>query len=87
MSNSLKIAGGILLGTAIGAGIGLLMAPTSGRKSRNFIAKKSKKYSAQALDMASDYINDMRKSYNKKVDSFAQNGKSSIEHLKDAISI
>ncbi|MBA4145649.1 MAG: hypothetical protein C0523_07800, partial [Cytophaga sp.] len=49
MNSTLKVVGGVLLGAAIGAGIGLLVAPSSGKRNRDFITKKSKKYSRQAL--------------------------------------
>ena len=87
MNTSLKVVGGVLLGAAIGAGIGLLVAPSSGRKSREFLTKKSKKYSREALDAATEYIDGLKKGYNKKLESYAKNGKSSIEDLKEAIKL
>lgn len=85
MNSTLKVVGGVLLGAAIGAGIGLLVSPSNGRKNREFITRKSKKYSRQALEAAAEYMDDLKKNYNKKVDAYAQNGKSSIETLKEAI--
>ncbi len=87
MNNTLKVVGGVLLGAAIGAGIGLLVAPSSGKRNRDLITKKSKKYSKQALEAASEYIDDLKKDYNKKVEAYTKNGKSSLETLKEAIKI
>jgi len=87
MNTTLKVVGGVLLGAAIGAGIGLLVAPSSGKRNRDLITKKSKKYSRKALEAAAEYIDDLKRNYNKKVDSYAQNGKSSLESLKEAIKI
>ncbi|PZR40768.1 MAG: hypothetical protein DI538_03225 [Azospira oryzae] len=87
MNSTLKVVGGVLLGAAIGAGIGLLVAPSSGKRNRDFITKKSKKYSRQALDAAAEYIDDLKKDYNKKVEAYAKNGKSSLETIKEAIKI
>ena len=85
MNNTLKVIGGVLLGAAIGAGIGLLVAPTNGKKSRDMVTKKSKKYSKQAMELAAEYMNGMKKNYNKKVDSYAQNGKSTLDSLKETV--
>ena len=48
MNTTLKVVGGVLLGAAIGAGIGLMVAPTRGDKLQGMLKKKSKKYSKQA---------------------------------------
>jgi gas vesicle protein len=87
MNNTLKIVGGVLLGAAIGAAIGLLVAPSSGKKTQDLLKKKSKKYSRQALEAAGEYIDGLKKNYNKKVDSYAENGKHSIDSLKDSIKL
>ena len=87
MNNTLKVIGGVLLGAAIGAGIGLLVAPANGKKSRDMFTKKSKKYSKQAMELAAEYIDGMKKNYNKKLDSYAQNGKSTLESLKESAKI
>ncbi len=61
MNTTLKVVGGVLLGAAIGAGIGLMVAPAKGEKVKSLLKKKSKKYSKQALDAASAYIDGLKK--------------------------
>jgi len=87
MNTTLKVVGGVLLGAAVGAGIGLMVAPTRGAKLQGLLKKKSKKYSREALEAASAYIDGLKKSYNKKVDTYAENGKYSIDSLKDSIKL
>jgi gas vesicle protein len=87
MNTTLKVVGGVLLGAAIGAGIGLMVAPTRGDKMQSFLKKKSKKYSKQALDAASAYIDSLKKDYNKKVDYYAANGKNGIDSVKESIKL
>ncbi|HEY5826340.1 MAG TPA: YtxH domain-containing protein [Cyclobacteriaceae bacterium] len=87
MNTTLKVVGGVLLGAAIGAGIGLMVAPAKGEQMKGLLKKKSKKYSKQALEAASAYIDGLKKNYNKKVDTYAENGKYSIDSLKDSIKL
>jgi gas vesicle protein len=81
----MKVINGILVGAAIGAGLALLFAPSSGDKTRKFLTKGSKKYSRQALEAVSAYIDDLKKNYNEKVESIAEDGKSSIDSLKETV--
>ena len=87
MNTTLKVVGGVLLGAAIGAGIGLLVAPQKGDQVKNLLKKKSKKYSKQALEAASAYIDGLKKDYNKKVDHYAANGKNGIDTVRESIKL
>lgn len=87
LNTTMKVVGAFLLGTAIGTATGLLVAPSSGNSARKQLKKKSKKYSQEALEIASDYLDSLRKGYNKKVDSYAGNGKAAIESLKESVKL
>jgi gas vesicle protein len=87
MNTTLKIVGGVLLGAAIGAGIGLMVAPQKGDQMKSLLKKKSKKYSRQALEAASSYLDGLKKEYNKKVDQYASNGKSGIDTVRESIKL
>jgi len=83
----MKVVGAFLLGTAIGTATGLLVAPSSGVATRKQLKKKSKKYSQEALDIATDYLDSLRKGYNKKVERYAGNGKDAIDSIKESIKL
>jgi len=87
LNTTMKVVGAFLLGTAIGTATGLLVAPSSGSATRKQLKKKTKKYSQEALDMATDYLDSLRKGYNKKIERYAGNGKTAIDSLKENIKL
>jgi gas vesicle protein len=87
MNNTIKILGGILLGAALGTAAGLLIAPTSGKKTLKTLGKKSKGYKKQIGAAVASYLDDAKNAYNRKVDAYAKNGKTSIDTVKDSVKI
>jgi|GEM_PF-962910 len=87
MNTTAKVLGGFLLGAALGTATGLLISPASGRKNRKMLKRQSQKYSQQAIDTVNEYLGGIRKGYNKRVDSYADNGKVAIESLKDSLKV
>lgn len=57
VEDSKKIGFGLVLGTAIGAGIGLLTAPKSGEETRKDIANAARDAGAKVRDKADEYVN------------------------------
>ena len=55
--DSKKVGLGLLIGAAIGAGIGILTAPQSGEETRQDIAKKAKEAGDIVRDKADEYVN------------------------------
>ena len=55
--DSKKVGLGLLIGAAIGAGIGILTAPQSGEETRQDIAKKAKEAGDVVRDKADEYVN------------------------------
>lgn len=59
MTNTGKVVTGVLLGTALGATLGLLFAPKKGSKTRAILADKAKELgdaSAQAYAKTKNYL-------------------------------
>ncbi len=56
MNTKTKVIGGFLLGTAIGAATGLLLAPRSGRKTRKKIKNESKKLADDSSQESQRFI-------------------------------
>ncbi|RII31648.1 MAG: hypothetical protein CXR30_02210 [Geobacter sp.] len=79
--NDKKVAAAALLvlaGGIIGAGLTLLMAPQSGKKTRRDIsryAKRVKTRAEEAVDDLSDNINDLVESIGDKTDELVEKGK------------
>lgn len=75
--------GGMLLGTAVGTALGLLIAPRSGRETRRFLRK-----SAQALpDVAEDLKTSVQYQSEKLLDSAKTSLDDTFDRLQDAIEV
>jgi gas vesicle protein len=57
--NTTKIGGAFLIGGMIGAAIGLLYAPKSGRETRKDIAKAARRAKNSTVDLIEDTIDDV----------------------------
>jgi len=83
MNTAGKVMVGVLAGAAVGLLTGILIAPDSGKKTRDKLMGKSK----DLKNKVTESIDDVKKAYNKKVESFAGEGKSSIDYLKDTLKV
>ncbi len=87
MNTTMKVIGGFLLGAAVGTATGVLIAPSSGRKTRKLLMNKSGDFAKQVRDSVDDYLDGIKDAYNDKVDAVATNGKSSIESLRKSVKV
>ncbi len=87
MKKRIQLIGGLLIGVAIGAAVGMLMAPYNGKKSRNMLVKKSKKFGKQLGDVVQDSVESVKETYNKKIDEYADRGISSINTAKEKVKV
>jgi gas vesicle protein len=83
MNTAGKVMVGVLAGATVGLLTGILIAPDSGKKTREKLLGKSK----DLKNKVTDSFDDVKKAYNKKVEAFAGEGKSSIDYLKDTLKI
>jgi gas vesicle protein len=75
------LMGGMLVGTAVGAVVGLLFAPRSGRETRRLLKK-----SAEALpELAEDLSTTVQLQTNRFSESALQNWEVTLTRLQDAI--
>ncbi|MDY6784195.1 MAG: YtxH domain-containing protein [Cyanobacteriota bacterium] len=75
------LMGGMLVGTAVGAAVGVLFAPRSGRETRRLLKK-----SAEALpELAEDLSATVQLQTNRLSESAVQNWDETLTRLQDAI--
>lgn len=55
-NDSVRILGGLVIGALLGAGIALLFAPQSGKRTRKDIARYARKTKDKAEDLATDLL-------------------------------
>ncbi|HEY4656326.1 MAG TPA: YtxH domain-containing protein [Cyclobacteriaceae bacterium] len=87
MNATAKIIGGFLAGAALGVAAGLLLAPESGRKTRKRILDKSKEVTDQVAKTVASTMDTVKSSYNKKLEDYANSGKSTIDTMKEKIKV
>lgn len=83
MNTAGKVMVGVLAGATVGLLTGILIAPDSGKKTREKLMGKSK----DLKNKVTDSIDEVKRAYNKKVEAFAGEGKSSIDYLKDTLKV
>ena len=75
---SKNLIGGLLAGAAIGVAIGMLLAPSSGEKTRKRIVDGSLKLKDDLMGSVDDSIESMKGTVNYGVDEIAKKGKETI---------
>ena len=82
-----KLIGGLLAGVAIGVAVGMLLAPASGKKSLQNIAKRSKRLAKGFKNSVHDSIESVKTQYNNGVDATARRGKEAINSASERIKV
>ena len=59
-------AAGLLIGALIGAGIALLVAPSSGRETRRLIARRARRLAADAGERYDDARHELRQAHERR---------------------
>ncbi|HNP08108.1 MAG TPA: YtxH domain-containing protein [Cyclobacteriaceae bacterium] len=87
MNTKTKVITGFIVGAALGAASGLLLAPRSGRKTRKKLKVESKRLANELMEKANESLDSAKKSYNEKVEEYSKRGKSSMNHLSESIKV
>lgn len=85
MNTNTKIISGFLMGAALGTATGLILAPSSGKKTRKKLKAESKRLANELIEKANESLEDAKRAYNKKVDNYTKTGKASMENLAENI--
>jgi gas vesicle protein len=83
--NAKRVIGGLLVGVAIGAAAGLLMAPYTGARTRKKIMKGSMKVKKNVTDYVENSLDSLRSQFNDKIDQIARRGKDTINHASEKV--
>jgi len=78
----------VIIGSFIGALLGVLYAPEKGEKTRKQIAKKSDEYSDLVKSEFDDFVKSMRKKYESALDDTEEiinKGKTKAEELRNEV--
>jgi len=83
--NQGKVLLGLLAGVAIGATLGILLAPDKGSKTRKKILKKSDAFVEELEDKFNDFADRINRKYqmmSKKADNMAKSGQHKLEEVE-----
>lgn len=78
----MKSLPGILVGLAIGAVVGLLIAPESGKKTRKRISSESDSFFKDLQDQLQSGLENIKSQYNDYVDAAADKSKDVVNQAK-----
>jgi len=78
-----KLIGGLIAATAIGVAIGLLVAPSSGQKTRKKIMDGSLKIKDDFMSSVDSSIEALRKQINSRIDQLAKGGKEVVNSTSE----
>ena len=81
-SNIMRSLPGILVGLAVGAVVGLLLAPESGKKTRKRIASESDSFFKDLQDQLESGLESIKSQYNDYVDAAADKSKEVVSQAK-----
>lgn len=85
--NAKNLIGGFIAGAALGVAAGLLMAPSSGAKTRRKLVRGSQKIKRNVVDYVDNSLDTLREQVNEKIDTIAKRGKETFNHVSEKVKI
>ena len=83
--NAKSLIGGLMVGAALGAAAGLLLAPASGEKTRRKLVKGSMKVKKNVVDYVESSIEGLRTQVNKRIDQVTSKAKETVNNGSEAV--
>ena len=81
--NAKNLIGGFIVGAALGAAAGLLLAPASGVKTRRKLANNGMKVKRSVVDYVESSIDTLRSQINRKIDQATGRAKDTVNYAAD----
>ncbi len=85
--DSKRMIGGLLAAAAIGATIGILLAPTSGKRSRAKLKNRSARLANGLEETVEESMELLKDKFNSGVDEVFRRGKEMINHANDKVKV
>jgi gas vesicle protein len=82
-----NLIGGFIAGAAVGIAIGMLLAPSEGRQTRQKIVDGSVKLKDNLVDTVNDSIEKLKDQFNTKVDQIAKEGKKTADYTSEKMKV
>jgi gas vesicle protein len=83
--DSKKIIGALLASAAVGAAIGILLAPSSGEKTRTKLMKGTRKLTDDLQTTVEESIESLKDKFNSSVDEIAKKGAEMLNHASERV--
>jgi len=83
--NAKDLIGGLLAGAAIGVAIGLLLAPQSGKQTRDDLASGSRKLTDSLKGTVDESIESLKGKFNSGVDEITKRGRETVTSLGEKV--
>lgn len=85
--NTKNLIAGLLAGAAVGVAIGMLLAPSTGKQTRDDIAKGSRKLVDGLKGSVEDSLDSLKHKFNSGVDEVTRKGKESFNTANDKMKV
>jgi gas vesicle protein len=86
-SDPKNLIGGFIAGAAVGIAIGMLLAPTGGKETRQKIVDGSLKLKDNVVGSVNDSIEKLKEQFNVKIDQLAKEGKQKADYAGEKIKV
>lgn len=83
--NAKDLIGGLLAGAAIGVAIGLLLAPKSGKQTRQDLVSGSRKLSDSLMGTVDESLETFKNKFNSGVDDVVKRGKDAVTSVGEKV--
>lgn len=83
--NTKNLIGGLLAGAAIGVAIGILLAPSSGKQTREDVASGSRKLSDSIKGSVEESLESLKGKFNNSVEEVVKRGRDMANNLGEKV--